>query len=104
MQDDVIDRTTLNKAHFRMLYRLFSAHTHTGPIAFYRMAEHGRGHGVANLYDARYICQAVDFATDILERASDDLVTLFPDADERGSRIKSEETRKGFRRAGRGRR
>ena len=101
VQDDVIDRTSLDKARFRSLYRLFSAHTHTGPISFYRMAEHGRGHGVANTHDARYICYAVDFATDILARASDDFTTLFPDADDRGKRIKSEEMRNRPRRSGR---
>ncbi|NPD70186.1 hypothetical protein HN018_27070 (plasmid) [Lichenicola cladoniae] len=104
VQDDVIDRTSLDKANFRILYRLFSAHTHTGPISFYRMAEHGRGHGVANSHDARYICHAVNFATDILERASDDLIALFPDADERGNRIKSGELRNRPRRTGRGKR
>lgn len=97
VQDDVIDRTSLDRPHFRMLYRLFSAHTHTGPISFYRMAEHGRGHGVVNSHDARYICMAVDFATGILDRASNDLIALFPDADERGNRIRSAEMQSGNR-------
>lgn len=104
VQDDVIDRTSLDKARFRMLYRLFSAHTHTGPISFYRMAEHGRGHGVVNSHDGQYVCHAVDFAIDILERASDDLITLFPEANDRGNRIKPREKRNRPRRVGRGQR
>jgi len=83
VQDDMIERTTMDKANFRFLYRLFSNHTHTGPVAFYRMAEHGRGRGFQNRQDTFYMAVALDFAGDLMQRATADFLAFFPDAETR---------------------
>lgn len=93
VQDDVIERTSFDKKHFRMLYRLYSAHTHTGPIAFYRMGEHGRGHGFMNPHDAKNIAFALEFATELMRQATEGTLGLFSEAEKRGGKIKSEEMR-----------
>ena len=80
VQDEVIERTTMDKRNFRFLYRLFSNHTHTGPVAFYRMAEHGRGRGIQNIQDTSYMAVALGFAPA-------DVLALFPNAEARGAAI-----------------
>jgi hypothetical protein len=91
VQDDVIERTNIDKTNFRFLYRFFSNHTHTGPVAFYRMAEHGRGRGFPNQHDTIYMALALDFAGDLMRRATADLVAFFPDAEVRGTAIEAAE-------------
>lgn len=89
VQDDMVERTNLGKTNFRFLYRLFSNHTHTGPVAFYRMAEHRRGHGLQNPQDTFYMALALDFAGDLMRRAMADLLAFFPDAEARGTAIEA---------------
>jgi hypothetical protein len=93
VQDDVIERASMDKTNFRFLYRLFSNHTHTGPVAFYRMASHGRGAGFQNRRDTFYMAVALDFAGDLMRRATTDFLALFPDAEKRGTAIESAEPR-----------
>jgi Family of unknown function (DUF5677) len=93
VQDDVVERTNMDKTTFRFLYRLFSNHAHTGPVAFYRMAEHGRGHGFWNRDDTFYMGVALDFADDLMQRATADFLVLFPDAETRGRAIEAAEAK-----------
>lgn len=83
VQDDIIERMGTDKSAFRFLYRFFSQHTHTGPIAFMRMREHDRGTGVETAHEKRYMILATLFAFEILNMATDGHCTLFPDAEER---------------------
>ena len=87
VQDDVIERIGMDRKHFRFLYRFFSNHTHTGPVAFYRMSTHGRGHGFENPRDVFNMSLALDFACDMMRRASGDILNLFPNAETRGTCI-----------------
>ena len=89
IQDDMIERSKMDKTHFRFWYRFFSHHTHTGPVAFYRMAEHGRGSGVENYLDLFYSTVALRFAGDLIRRAAADFLVFFPDAEARGTPIKT---------------
>ena len=50
-------------------FELLSSHTHTHPMSFYRSAEHGRT-GVANEVERVYIATAMEFVTDLLQRAT----------------------------------
>jgi hypothetical protein len=93
VQDDVIERANIDKMNFRFLHRLFSNHTHTGPVAFYRMAEHGRGRGLENRDDTLYMTVALDFADDLMRRATAGVLALFPDAETRGTAIETAETK-----------
>ena len=85
VQDDMIERAKMDKRDFRFLYRLFSNHTHTGPIAFYRMAEHGRGQGFRNTTDTVYMTIALTSAGDLIRRATADVLVFFPQAELRGA-------------------
>jgi hypothetical protein len=93
VQDDMVERTNMDKTNFRFLYRLFSNHTHTGPVAFYRMAEHGRGRGFQNRQDTFYMAVALDFAGDLIRRAAADFLAFFPDAETRGTAIEVAEAK-----------
>lgn len=83
VQDDVLERMGEDKKHFRFLYRFFSQHTHTGPVAFFRMFEQDRGTGVETAHEKRYTIFAISFASDIMERATAGHLSLFPDAETR---------------------
>lgn len=93
VQDDMVERTNMDKTNFRFLYRFFSNHTHTGPVAFYRMAEHGRGRGFPNRQDTFYMAVALDFAGDLMRRATADFLAFFPDAETRGTAIEAAEAK-----------
>ncbi|TXC72131.1 hypothetical protein FSB78_15145 [Sphingomonas ginsenosidivorax] len=94
VQDDVIDRTDLDRKQFRFIYRFLSAHTHSGPLAFYRMAEHGRGMGFSNPNDAMYAAWALEFGAGIIERATGAMLEMFPGAEQRGRKLRSAEIRR----------
>ena len=79
-QDEIMDRMGEDKAWFRGLYRFFSAHTHSSPLSFYRMAESGRGREVENDVDKGYIAVALQLAEKFMKRASEEMLRIFPDA------------------------
>lgn len=83
VQDDVLTRMGEDKEQFRLAYRWFSQHTHTGPVAFFRLLETDRGTGVETELEKRYMIFAIEFATAILERALLGHLMLFPDAETR---------------------
>lgn len=83
IQDDVLDRMGVDRDGFRFFYRFLSQHTHSGPVAFYRLLEHDRGTGVETTHEKRYMIYAMQFATDVLTKAIDGHLTLFPDAETR---------------------
>lgn len=93
VQDDIIERTNMDKRNFRFLYRLFSNHTHTGTVAFYRMAEHGRGRGFQNPQDTFYMAVALGFAGDLMQRTTADILAFFPDAETRGAAMETAEAK-----------
>ena len=95
VQDEVIERAKLDKKTFRFWYRFFSNHTHSGPLAFYRMAEHGRGCGIQNYQDTFYTACALSFACDFLRQATADFVALFPNAETRGTAVVASEEKAG---------
>jgi hypothetical protein len=83
VQDDVIEAMGADKDKFRFLYRFFSQHTHTGPVAFFRMLEHDRGTGVETAHEKQYMIVATMFASAVLEAAIEGHLKLFPDAETR---------------------
>jgi Family of unknown function (DUF5677) len=82
-QDEIIERMGEKREEFRGLYRLLSAHTHSTPMAFYRMAEDGRGAGVENPIDKGEMAVALQVATGFLERATTEMLKIFPEAQQR---------------------
>lgn len=87
IQDELLQRMGMDRSHYRYQYRFLSAHTHTGPIAFYRMAEHGRGTGIENRADKIFMASALNLAATFLGRATDETLLLFPNAEQRGSLV-----------------
>jgi hypothetical protein len=83
-QDEILERMGEDRAAFRGYYRFLSAHTHTGPISFYRMAEHGRGTGIENRIDKAWTASALSIAGKFLKRASEDMLRIYPDAEHAG--------------------
>lgn len=83
VQDEVLDRMKEDKGGFRLWYRFFSQHVHTGPLSFFRMAEHDRGSGVETMHEKRYMILALMFAAQVLERAISGHLKLFPEAENR---------------------
>ena len=69
------------------MYRFFSQHTHTGPVAFYRMVDHDRGTGVETRMEKKYILIAIGAAAEALARAIEVHLDIFPDAETREPHI-----------------
>lgn len=86
-QDELLDRMGIDRNALRFYYRFLSAHTHSDPVAFYRMAEHGRGAGVENSVDKAYIAASLETANSFLTRAIGEILLDFPDAEERGAQV-----------------
>lgn len=83
IQDEILGRMGVDLANFRVMYRFFSQHTHTGPMSFYRMVDHDRGTGVETRHEKRYMIMSIGFATDVLNRAIEGHLVIFPDAETR---------------------
>lgn len=81
IQDDVLSRMGIATEKFRLVYRFFSQHTHTGPVSYFRMVEHDRGTGVETAQEKRYMIFAISFACALLEGAIGGHLKIFPDAE-----------------------
>ncbi|KPF61002.1 hypothetical protein IP88_15870 [alpha proteobacterium AAP81b] len=86
-QDDLLDKIGVERNSFRVLYRFFSQHTHTGPLSFMRMIDHDRGTGVETAHEKRYMIVALEFANGVLKDAIDGQLQLFPDAETRAPHL-----------------
>ncbi|MES3101388.1 DUF5677 domain-containing protein [Sphingomonas faeni] len=83
IQDDVLIQMENDPNQFRLLYRFLSQHTHTGPMAFYRIMEHDRGSGVETKHEKRYMLFAINAAWECLNQVIDEHLLIFPDAETR---------------------
>ncbi|MDX1985087.1 MAG: DUF5677 domain-containing protein [Candidatus Obscuribacter sp.] len=77
IQDEILTRMGVAPQQVRGYYRLLSAHTHSFPMGYYRMTEHGYGHGEENVLEKNYIAIAADFAAECLERSTKGMKELF---------------------------
>jgi hypothetical protein len=87
IQDDVLDKLGQDKRTFRTYYRFLSSHVHTLPMSFYRMPDHGRGHGEENDHDKLYMTSAALCVADYLGRASNDMKKIHKDSERDGRRL-----------------
>lgn len=78
-QDEVLGRMGADRAHFRVLYRLVSAHVHSLPLGFYRMGERQQGRGTESDLEKRYTELALEIADWPLRRATAEMSQIFPD-------------------------
>lgn len=79
-QDAIMNRAGINSDVFRAFYILWSCHTHTFPMGFYKTGENNRGTGLENISDKRHMVVALDFCTDLAKKAARSHLVLFPHA------------------------
>jgi Family of unknown function (DUF5677) len=84
-QDELLRRMGEDIARFRAMYRFLSCHVHTLPVAFYRMAEREQGRGVESEVEKGYIATALEVARCTLDRATKEMLAIFPDIPEKAS-------------------
>lgn len=76
-QDEILRRMGAFEQRFRGYYRFLSSHAHSFPLAFYRMVDQGRGRGVENEVDKGYVAGAIDFASEVVSRATAEIRGAF---------------------------
>jgi Family of unknown function (DUF5677) len=81
IQDEVLGEIGFDKTLFRLIYRFFSQHTHTGPMAFYRIADNGHGTGVETRHEKLYMALVLGIAREFLVRAIEVQLDIVPDAE-----------------------
>lgn len=99
IQDDVLAEIGADLEQFRMLYRFFSQHTHSGPLAFYRMVDHDRGTGVETRHEKRSMIMVMGFASEFLTQAIDTLFDIVPDAETRKPHLTDQQVGKNVEQA-----
>ena len=83
-QDEVLDRMGDDPSYFRGMYRFFCAHVHSAPMAYMRMIENDHGRGSESRVDREYMAIALTMAAQFIERATADMLRIFPDAENSG--------------------
>jgi hypothetical protein len=78
-QDQILQRMGEFEQRTRGYYRFLSSHTHSFPLAFYRMAEANRGRGEQSESEKGYTAGAIEFATTVVGRATEDMRSAFKD-------------------------
>lgn len=78
-RDEILERMGQFDPKTRGYYRFLSAHTHSFPLAYYRMAEQDRGRGEENEVEKGYMASALEFCSDVLERSVDGFRKSFAD-------------------------
>jgi hypothetical protein len=78
-QYEILSRMGEDASWIRAYYHFLSSHTHSLPVGFSRMADHGRGHGGENEIDKAYVTFALDFSSKILKRSTTDMRRVFSD-------------------------
>ncbi len=69
----------MNVDNFNAMYRMFSVHTHSSPMSFYRSEPGGRGSGVVNLTDSRLMAVAIECVLGFPRACHSEMSTLFKD-------------------------
>lgn len=78
-QDEIYARANGFPANLRGLYRFFSSHAHSLPLAFYRTDEGNRGRGEENDIEKGYIAGALEFSAEVLTKSISDFQNSFAD-------------------------
>ena len=97
-QDEVLDRIGVPKEEFRVLYRFFSQHTHSGPVSFFRSRDLDMGSGVETEQEKRYAIMAIATAIGALSSAIEGHLKLFPDAETRSPHLTSQQIQRNVER------
>lgn len=74
---EISERINFKTDEFIPLYRLFSNHTHSSPLAFFTMSNE-RGRGEENTAEIEYLSMTLDLCIKYLSAAILDMTVLFP--------------------------
>ncbi len=88
-RDELIEKYGLNKIFFDRFFDLLSHYTHILPFSFYSYEVNGRGTGLFNEADLRYLCLGIGVANFLLEKCINRVVDFFPDVDQYRQGVKS---------------
>jgi hypothetical protein len=78
-EDQLLHRMGAVDQNTGVVIRLLSSHADLSPLAYYRTGDSNRGRGEENEVDKGYMALALDFANDVLLRATGDMKDLFED-------------------------
>lgn len=82
-QDEILIRIGHDIPAFRFFYHFFSLHVHSLPASFLRVWENDHGRGVKNEREQGYMTMAMAFDIGVMESAIQDMVSIFPDMQEK---------------------
>ena len=75
----IIESANIGQQQFDFFWNYFSQYIHVYSYTFYRMEPEGRNSGIYNQFDLGALILGITFSTDILNRATDQIVEQFPD-------------------------
>ena len=85
----MIERAGLNADFNKEIYSYWSAHTHCGSVAFFRMLDGVRGRGNGNQTDFELTSVCLEYVSKLLEKASDEVDRVIIGAEQRGKSMKN---------------
>lgn len=89
-RDELLEKNGFDKVNFDITYDIFSHYVHVLPISYYRMEANGRGTGVFNATDLNYMSLGLSMAGEYVDKATQKMVSFFPDVDVFRRGIRSE--------------
>lgn len=87
--NQISERIPFNTTEFKAVYKFFSNHTHSTPLSFYPGTQE-RGTGVENEEEVGFATMAIEFVIKYLIASILDLISLFPDCENRLNKQKLE--------------
>ena len=75
--ENIGSRCGIKEADFRLFYQLWSTQAHGFPMAFYRMAENGRGRGVHSDQEEQYTSMCLSLCYQLLGDTTEEMRGLF---------------------------
>jgi len=76
---EISERLPFKTDEFNLLYRFFSNHTHSSPLAYFSISNE-RGRGEENETEVSYLAMTLESCIKYLSATIIDMITLFPDS------------------------
>ena len=77
-RDNIMARLGWNKSWYYLLWNLTSQYTHVYSLAFYRIEPNGRGTGIENHFDRKFLALGLETCAHVLTGITDALCERFP--------------------------
>ena len=79
-KEEIMKRIGWNEKHFYLLWNLTSQYAHVFSLAFYRIEPNGRGTGMENNFDRKFLASGLEICAAVITDITDTLCEHFPDA------------------------